>query len=870
MRAWSNRLTRASGTLRAAALAAAVAAILFPSLPVPSRARRVAILVDVSDSIGPAAAESSRRAALGLLSSLSARDRAAVVLFAGGPRLLRGLGQPKDAMRDLESAELAAPAPGSTDLGAALALGASVVGRGKGSRLVLVGDGRSNSGEPDPAGALARAGIPLVAMPAGRPGWGLAGLGLELPEGARPGERARAAWVLSSPSSDEVGYELRVDGTTAARGQARLAPGRNRITFDFPAGAEGTRLVEVAIGIPGDRGPGAASASGLLAVGSGASVLVASAGAASPVGPALRAQGLPALDRPPEGLPGSSEGYAGVSCLVLDDLPALEITEAQQAALVDYVAGGGGLLVVGGNRSLGRGEYYATPLEEVLPVETDTRRRLLFTRAKILFVIDHSGSMEEKVGSASKQLAAMRGVAAALDGLGPQDEVGILTFDSTPTWALRFTPASRREEILGALSRLDEGGGTDLASALDEAVRGFGPAGPEKRHAILLTDGLAFDADYIGLARRLKAAGASMSAVAIGDKVNEPLLKDIARWTDGTYYRAKLDQVPRIVDIEAALLTRELIQEGRVELRAREASPMTEGLLPGAPPIAGYLLVKAKPAASVLLEARSAEGADPLLAWWRYGAGKAAVFAGDSGRRWLSSWSGLPAYNRLWAQVVRGIERPAPDSGLRASAKVEGSSARILVEARDEGGRSAGGLRLSGRRLDPAEPSSTGAGLSFELDETAPGRYEALVPLAGPGLAAFDLVEAGSGRRASTWAWAPPGAELAATGPDQAALSRLASVSGGRVLAEGEAYVPEDGWSWDRKSPRLALVALSVALLLAELCVRSLSFGQLGAAREALIAWKRRQLEAAALLAEPRRDDRRPAESRRGADDVPR
>jgi Ca-activated chloride channel family protein len=856
----SRRLTRIAGILRAAAILSVLAALAFPNLPLPSRSRRLVVLIDVSDSIGAESAERSRRAALDAMSSLRPRDRAAALVFAGGSRLVSGLQSPAAARRALESAELYAPEQDSTDLGAALSLAVSIGGDARGSCLLLYGDGRTNAGDPVPSELLAKTRVRLSAVPTGQAGRRMAGLGLELPEGARPGERIAAAWVLGSDDAAEIEYEVRSDGAIAAKGRANLVPGMNRITFEFDAGPEGTRLIEA--GLSGGEGSRAAEASGLLRVGGGSAVLIASESGSSPIGAALRAQGLSAIERGVEGLPAAQAGYAGVSCLVLDDVPALAMTEAQQYALVEFVAGGGGLLVVGGERSLGRGEYYATPLEDILPVESDSRRRLFFTRAKILFVIDHSGSMEESVGRASKQLAAMRGVAAALDGLGPQDEVAILTFDSTPTWALRFTPAGEREEILGALSGLDEGGGTDLSSALDEVIRGFGPAGPEKRHAILLTDGLAFDADYRELARRLRSGGVSMTTVAIGDKVNEPLLKDIAQWTGGTYYRAQLDQVPKIVDVEAALLTRELIQEGRIELRSRGDTALTEGL-GGAPPISGYLLTKAKPLALVHLEAPSKEGADPILASWRYGAGHVAVFASDSGRRWLSSWSTLPAFNRLWSQAVRAIERPVPDGGLRASARVEGGSARVVVEARDEEGRSASGLRLAGRRLggggdeDQAPRAGEGGGLSFALSEMAPGRYEALVPLAGAGLAGFELFEPGLGKRVSTWAWTPPGIELAATGPDHAALSLLASATGGKLLGEGESGVPPAVWSWERAAVRGPLVFLALVLFVAELCLRSLSFGQMGAARAAFALWSERQRSAAERIRGHKPADRR-------------
>jgi len=831
---------RLSAVLRGASAVAAVLALAGASLPLPTKARSVVALVDASSSMGPESVEASRRAAISLVSSLDERDKAGVVAFAGKPVVVASLDAPERTVATLESASLEAPGAETTDLSAAVAAAVRLAGRGAGAESVyLFSDGRATAGGPPAGRSVARSGVPVNVVAAGPPAAGLVSEGLSVPELAHPGERILVRWRLRSDAAGSVDYALKVDGRIIARSSAALAAGSNELRLEVQAGSGGRQRLEIEAS-RGGQVLSEAGAGAFLDVGGAARVILASGDAGlgrSPVAAALSAQGIAVEPGDARVLPDSASGYADCSAVVLDNVSALAMTEGQQSALQDYVSGGGGLFVIGGESSLGRGEYYATPLEEMLPVETDTRQRLLFTRAKLLFVIDHSGSMSENVGPVTKQLAAMQGVRAAIPELNPMDEVGILSFDTNPSWDLPFTPVGERSKIFAAISSMSEGGGTDLSNAIEEIIRGFGEPGPTKRHAVILTDALTPTADFRGLASRLNAAGVTVSTIGVGDEVDEELLRNIAQWCGGKYYRADLDQIPMVIDKETVRMTRDLIQEGRIATRIAASSPVVEGLGPELPPVSGYLITKAKSLATVLVEARSSRSPDkwdPLLATRRYGAGNVAVFAADSGRRWLSAWTGKSAYNRLWAQAVRAVERAAPDRGLRVSARAEGGNARFIVEAIGEDGRSLSGLRLVGRSTDDASAP-------FALEEAAPGRYEGFAPLAGPGLRGFELRDPVSGAWSSAWAWNPPGVELSRLGPDEAALSLIASATGGRQYSLDDVRLSPAVVTWRNVPLRAAFLALSLLLLLADLYVRSTMLGQLKAARAAIKAWWDRQ-----------------------------
>lgn len=819
--------------LRAGAVASALLALAGTTILVPSQRRQVVVLIDVSRSLGPNVVEAARRSAMSALDQLAADDRVAVITFAGRPALAVAPTGADQALSQLAAVGMSAPQPERTDLVAALKAGFSILSEERyGDRcLLLFSDGRPTVGGGVEDELQQFAGVPIHIVPLGEPGVGLITQEFAVPKSIRAGEWAAATWKVTSSEGRDVTVTILADGKPAARRRLSVPAGYSAIRLEVPSQAVGLHRVELEVtdDATGEALPQAACGA-LLRVQGPAQVLVVREESSSEVAKALRVQGFHVREQSSARLAETAVGLATFAAVVLDNVPAYRISAAQQEALREYVAGGGGLLVVGGDSSLGRGEYYDSVLEELLPVQTDTRRRLYFTRASLLFVIDHSGSMTEMVGDTSKQLAAMRAVAAAARELNAYDEVGILTFDEEATWVLPFTPADRRAEIAAAIANIPEGGGTDMTSALVEAARGFEGRGPARRHVVIFTDGLtAGGKKFEELCQKLRAMDATITTVAIGEEVNEKLLRQVAEWGQGRYYRAELDQVPRVVRQETVRISRDLIQEGSFRPAVATSGEVLQGLDQGCPPVLGYLVTKAKSLATVHLTV--GEG-DPLLAAWRYGDGRVAVFASDSGRRWLAPWSGTPFYNRLWSQVVRFLERGGEGGpGLDLYVLAEGGTVRAVVEAVGDDRRLRTGLQLVGRY----------AGRSFDLAETAPGRYEAEVPLETEGFQEFEVLDPQTGAWTIGGLWYPQGVELRSLGPDLALLGRLCADSGGRILRPEAPVLPAVRRSWTPVPLGSFLAFLALALFLAELGFRSLALGQLAMARAALAVWRQAQ-----------------------------
>ncbi|NLY89334.1 MAG: VWA domain-containing protein [Firmicutes bacterium] len=805
------------------------------ALPLPSRRQQVVMMLDVSESIDRREQERARRAALGVLADLSAHDRAAVVTFAGGQRILTPPVAPENAAAVLAGAALTAPAPEKTNLYGALRLAGTMFEAGAGApSIILFSDGRPTAGGEAGIFPPFAEKVRIHAVPVGTPATGLYSSGLELPEIARPGEEIGVGWRVFSDRLQEVTVGLKLNGQTVGTRRVKIAAGSNRLQLPLTAPASGLARVELEVAGEDGRALSMAGAAGLLRVGAAAQILVLTGDSPSLLATALRAQGMTVTEENIAGFagararatPGELASYAAV---VLENIPAYALTKEYQDDLGDYVAGGGGLLVTGGEKALGRGEYYASRLEELLPVRTDTRQRLLFDRLKMLFLIDQSGSMSQEVGGISKQEAAVAGLLAAAAELNPWDEVGILGFEDKADWILPFTPVGDGSAIQAAARRISPGGGTNLAAGLEAAIRGFAGAEAARRHMVIISDGMTISADFAGLSRRLREMRVTVTTIGVGHEINEPLLRDLAGMGEGEFYRADEASLPRIIVAETFRVTRELIQEGTFTPVLRTPADFLGGLPDPLPPVRGYLRTTAKQTAEVYLEV--GEG-DPLLAAWRYGNGRVAVLTADTGRRWLSAWIHRQFYNRFFGQLVRFLERGLPDEGIRVFTTLEAGTARLVVEATSPDRRLRPGLQLAARN---------GQGATFRLRETAAGRYETVIPLDEPGLHLFTVYEINGENWNTGWVFNPPGLEHRQAGPDTAFLERLSSLSGGRSLTLENPEMPEPLWSWRRVPLRRTLTFLALILFVAELIYRSSFLGQPANAWATLQAWWWRQ-----------------------------
>lgn len=171
---------------------------------------------------------------------------------------------------------------------------------------------------------------------------------------------------------------------------------------------------------------------------------------------------------------------------------------------------------------------------------------------QVVILLDRSGSM-----NGWKMLAAQRTVARLVDSLNSDDSFCILAFDTVveevrPThlgvesrsqnWFKlnqhsQLTEASDRNrcDYANALKAVHARGGTEIAGALDEALKRFGPSqGAEvEQHIVLVTDGQVGNEREILDFLHHQAKGVRVSTIGIDQAVNAAFLEQVASSTQG-------------------------------------------------------------------------------------------------------------------------------------------------------------------------------------------------------------------------------------------------------------------------------------------------------------------------------------------------
>lgn len=829
----TGRRWRVATALRVATVGALIAAIAGPVARAPASGTNVVFAVDRSASIAPA----GRRAEAAFLREALARmhpgDRAGIIAFAGQP-LLRA---PLSA--GLSFADPGpAPDPDATDLGAALDLALRVLPPDGARRIVVLSDGAENRGDAAAAArAAAQAGVPVDAVPVLPPASAEVLVDdVVAPQDVHAGEAYEVRAVLRATAPAQATVTLRRDGAPVARREVALDPGETALRFSEVARAPGVVRYRVDVEAVPDTLPGNNHGEALVVVRGRPRVLFVSEGPSRLPG-WLRGQGLRVDARPPDALPALAADLAAYGSVVLDDVPAADLSRAQQEALRAYVgAMGGGLVAVGGAHSFGIGGYAGTPLEDVLPVRMDVRQTAALPTVAIVLVIDTSGSMEAFGTELAKEELAKEIASSVIDLLGERDRIGIITFDQEYRWLVPPTEARNRTRVLAQVARLRAGGGTVMYPPLAAAGAFLRASRAKVRHAIVLSDGLTDPGDFRGLVTAMARDRITVSTVAIGRDADVEFMRRLARWGGGRSYVARdLYAIPEIFTTEALVAVRSYIVEGPVRPVRAGPAPTLAGVSPP-PALAGYVATVAKPAADVGL---ASPQRDPILATWRYGLGRTVAFTSDDGARWTGAWAGWRDTSRFWSQAVRWTLRDE-GSNLYLAAALDGPAAlaRVVLDARHPDGTPWDGLGVSAWVEEPG-----GGHRRIALEETAPGRYEGAWPAERPGTYAAAVAARtarGTVGTRTAGVVVPYSPELRAVGGRPGLLSRLAETTGGAVLhAPGDAFRQAPGSGTRDAWPPLA--GLALAALLSEVVVRRVPAlaQRLGAAGAALAGWIR-------------------------------
>jgi len=799
-----------SSTIRTVTVSLLVLAMMQPVLRLPGAAVSVVYLLDVSQSVAPSAIQNALQWIRQTNDSGNPSDSRFIAF--GGNSL--GFERLEDLTHVAVSSQTSRNAvdQSQTDIAAALERAMRSFAPNHLKRLVLVSDGNENAG--DIAAVMPRLkkeGVEVFTVPLPvRSEQDVWIENLMAPPQVNAEEQFPLEVHIYSGSNVSGRVEIRNGTKILAARTVPLKKGLNRVAFETSvAERAGNVVLDATVRIDGDPFQENNEFHQSLVVAGRPRILYVEGHPQSAryLKDALTLEGFIVNVVDPMALPQTAEDFGAYDAVILSDVDAKLISAPQMEAMSTYVRDlGGGFILAGGDNVYGEGGYSRTPVEELLPVSFDVKKPR--QSVSMIVILDKSGSM-----AGDKIRYAKEATKAPVALLKESDHFGVLTFNFNATWALRLQAVDNRPSILDTIDEIGVGGETNLYPAMKEAFAELQKATDEIKHVIILSDGRTLTDDFEAMTKQMAAAQITVSTVSVGQEADQDLMTKIASWGKGkTYYAEDPAGVPQIFNQDVESSAGESLQEASFKLIVTKSVEAFKGIdWNSAPRLQGYVQVKPRPMAEVLLEAYKDR---PLLARWQFGLGKTAVFTSDVKDRWAVDWLKWNGYSKFWSQIIRDTMRRQDDADFEMRVERENGFALVSVEAVGKDGRYRDQLHMQVHVVAPDQVSTV-----LDLPQTGPGAYEARVPLKQHGTYLFRATSNGSDGASRVLAYSYP-AEYHFYPPDVAKLRAVSMETGGMFQPSGpeifeargdRTFLPVALWPWF-SAAALALYFLDVLL----------------------------------------------------------
>ncbi|HEX4306757.1 MAG TPA: VWA domain-containing protein [Solirubrobacterales bacterium] len=672
-----------------------------------------------------------------------------------------------------------------------------------GGRVVVLANGRQTRGEAEAATATARAhGVRVDVVPLPEAVADAAVTRLQVPEAVHAGDPLPVEVNVRSTVAAPATVALDEDGAPRGTRSVHLAVGDNPYLLSLTAGATGSHAYRVVVRMQGDEVRGNQARAAVVRVVRAPRALVVAPGESRLTG-VLEGDGFEVTTAAPAQVPTTPAALGRYDTVALDDVAAPELGDARAKALADAVrTGQTGLVVLGGPHSFSLGGYYASPLQEALPVGSLKPGNLQRRNLGLEMVLDRSGSMSETVSGVEKIAMVRLATRSATAFVAKHhDQFGAVAFDVAPHTVVpltRLNSAADAAKVDRLIDRIRAEGGTNIYKALAAGVGQIEASHERNRHIVLLSDGISEKGTYKELVPRLRAEHITVSTVALGLGADFELLQAIAKETGGHFY-ATVDprELPKIFAKDARAAARPVRLHGKIGVTPGEDSPVVRDLAgQKLPPLHGNVVTELKPGAQAILLGQDKDHPpDPTLSQWQYGAGRVVAWTPGIDPEWAGEWAGRSA---LFADAARYVEPAAAPEPLTPRL-VPGVEGEVEVDEAQGGEPTEGVGAMEGSIVTPG-----GRPTPLDLAARAPWRFTAALPDPAPGVDAFALRDAG---RTSRGLLAVPYTEALRPLPAEATpLGPLAANTGGRSLAPTDTGTltahRTDLWWW------LALAAL--------------------------------------------------------------
>jgi Ca-activated chloride channel family protein len=825
-------LPRAALPLRVAVIALLTIALAEPLLTEGGGASSTVFVIDRSKSISDGTASGIDSWLSSALDEAGSNDKAAVVTFGSSADVAATTARAEDVGRDWSGPEAAERE--NTDIESALAL-ARTLPLGGSRRIVLASDGAENIGTAMNQAAQAAAdGTPIDVLPLDGVGEDdLRVEGAVAPSSVWLGEPVTVLASVVTGGGGDGRLELVVDGSTVQNVETTFAPGITSHSFQpVPDLKPGFHSLTVRVSpttaadrfVENNEFPLA-----LIVRDAPKLLLVSQPGTDSGrLKAALERRGAVITTSAPADVSSRLSEISKFDAVLLNNVPAGDLSIDQMTALREATRKGRGLVVLGGTTSYGPGGYAGTILEETMPVTvkvTDGKER---QRVAVLIIFDKSGSMSyDPLGGTSKIDMAKEAVRLASQSLANGDEVGILSFNDQQHWVVQMTKIDGQEtrnQIEAAISAVTADGGTEIYPALDVGYDAINQSDADVRHIILLSDGKSRTGTAESYKRLIESSsGITLSTIAIGDDADTELMQSLAEWGNGRYhFTDKPEDIPRVTLAEAQSAGSQSVIRGSFHPLYTLPSPIMAGFDPEElPMLDGYDFAEAKTNAQVVL---TSERDDPILAKWQFGLGRVVAWTADDASDFAIGWQSWPRYDEFWYSLVRWSLPDPENRSIQVSVERDGPEAVVTVNAVGEQGDY---VDLAETRATITSPTGAVAA-DVPLYQSGPGEYQLRVRAPEAGAYQVELTQQRGEETLNELAGfaVPPSPELQPAPNGGALLTALAARTGGRILSmddPGSAFAGTTGNGSALRDYRpvwFVPLAAAFALLLIELAVR--------------------------------------------------
>ena len=797
----------------------------------------VLFLLDRSDSIPSGQQEVAREAVVKAAGTRKSKDKIGVIAF-GAEAALESTPVAADKLDKI----LSVVGSERTDIASALRLGTAAFPEHGQKRLVLLSDGNENLGDAMASLLAARPlGITLDVIPLGvsrKNDVSIQKLGL--PATVKKGQTFEARIFAQADRPQTATLRLYRNEQFYGEQKVELVAGRNLFSFSETLTNAGFYSYSAHLEVADDTLPQNNRAAGFVQVRGEPRVLLLGADPQqdAPLQAVLRSAKLEVTAAAVDRFPSSLAELQSYEAILLSNVAAGDLGEQAmqwiESAVRDF---GVGLVCIGGDQTYAAGGYRGTPLETALPVEMELSSKKVLPSGALVLVVH---ATEFPNGNQWARDIAF----AALDALGPQDELGIVLWDGNDRWLFPLAKVGDKKTPGRQIAGMNPGDMPGFANVMRMAHDGLKKSSANLKHMVVFSDGDP-GAPSKEQVQAIVGDKITITTVMIGGHVLPDTMQWMASLGNGRFYDVRSPgELPQIFIKEAAVILKSAIFEEPFQPQLAAASEMVRGIRAAAyPQLRGYVSTTAKPRAEIPL---LTDKGDPLLAHWQFGLGRAVAFTSDAKAKWAANWLGWDQYRQFWAQVAQWSLRRVENADFDIQVSVEKGEGLITLEAADAQGNYRNFLNLETVVVSPK-----GEKQSVRLEQKGPGHYEGKFTTRDVGAYLLNVLDMKDGRlRGSQVVGASVNysPEFMETEPNLNLLRRLAEAGGGKMIDplrespfehdRRKTFQPQDIWEW--------LLKLAILLFPLDVAVRRIQIDReewahaTATLRRAVFFWKKR------------------------------